>query len=710
MTRFFYSFESHNLPVGSGSRTLDPAPEDWLTLSEHINRSQIDLRELSDLLRRQLLPLPFRLAICTEDNRKGQLADTVTPTCHPIADRRLCDSRCIQQWEDLIDLAMVSGRPQIHCCAQGFLGFAIPLPGNKPTPACLLGGGVRLRQPVTADAAGAAPGQPIQDKIPVLPGATRAEAQRLADEIARQLPQLLDQQLQKLSLAHISERLSATREIVRELACCTSAAEAISMVSEALVVLFDLPRVIFIMQQAGRQPAVHTAPGLEPADVTVDDGRLAEFFNYSGTGPLKLSGKDLAEFLTGQKSHRGLLFPLRENAEKIGLLLVLDIEPHPRDQALIELLAGRLAARLLHLRQEAMLRRERHLSTRLLAMISGLALADNREKFHQELLEMSAELINATSGSLMLFDEQEQKLLIAAAKGMSPPLSRSMAIPLGKGIAGRVARGDTPLLVNDIERDSRTATPNRPRFRTKSFISLPLRDDRRLIGVLNLADRQDGPCFTEADLSLVLNFACQAMPILDRIIETERIEQLEKLAMTDPLTGLYNRRFLDARLEEEISRSQRQGKPFSLILADLDNFKLYNDICGHIAGDRALCRVATVMNSVSREMDVAIRYGGEEFCLILPITGKKEAFFAAERLRQAIEAAVFPGETNLPLGRMTISAGIATYPDDGTSMHALLSAADLALYRAKELGRNRSISSSPAKSGSHPERVQLSRS
>jgi diguanylate cyclase (GGDEF)-like protein len=184
-----------------------------------------------------------------------------------------------------------------------------------------------------------------------------------------------------------------------------------------------------------------------------------------------------------------------------------------------------------------------------------------------------------------------------------------------------------------------------------------------------------------------------------------QIEQLEKLSMTDPLTGLYNRRFLEARLEEEINRSQRQGKPFSLIIADLDNFKYYNDICGHLAGDKALRKAAASMRRVAREMDVVVRYGGEEFCLILPATGRKESFFVAERLRRTIEAESFPGETNLPLGRLTLSLGIATYPDDGATMNSLLAAADLSLYQAKELGRNRSVSSSGTPAGAPPSRL-----
>jgi diguanylate cyclase (GGDEF)-like protein len=407
--------------------------------------------------------------------------------------------------------------------------------------------------------------------------------------------------------------------------------------------------------------------------------------------PLILFGDELTDFLPGLKGQSAQIFPLQESGRDVGLLMVLDVDLHLRDQALIELLAGRLASRLLRLRQDEELLQERHFSTRMVCMISTLALADNREELFNGLFDMSSELADATSGSLMLFDEHSQSLHVAVARGMSPPLARTMAVPLGEGIAGRVARNGLPLLVNDIERDNRVATPNRPRFRTKSFISLPLKNQGRLVGVLNLADKRDNSSFTEADLHLVQSFAGQAVLMIDRAAVLERAGQLEQLTVTDPLTGLYNRRFLEERLEEERSRSQREGQSFSLILADLDNFKIYNDICGHLAGDKALRKAAKLMRRSAREMDLVVRFGGEEFCLILPNTSKKESLFVAERLRRAIEADIFPGETNLPLGRLTVSLGIASFPDDAEVTHDLIHAADLALYRAKDLGRNRTV-------------------
>jgi diguanylate cyclase (GGDEF)-like protein len=279
---------------------------------------------------------------------------------------------------------------------------------------------------------------------------------------------------------------------------------------------------------------------------------------------------------------------------------------------------------------------------------------------------------------------------------MNKALAKAMTVTFGEGIAGHVAKSGFPMVVNDIERDKRVAYRNRPRFKTKSFISLPLVSEERMIGVLNLADKTNGSSFTEQDLDRVKNFTGHAVPMIDRAAILEKAGKFEQLSITDPLTGLYNRRFLEKRLQEEFSRGERQNQNFCVILADLDNFKMYNDICGHLAGDKVLCKAASLLRRTAREMDVVARYGGEEFCIILPGTSKKESVFVGERIRRTIETESFPGESHLPLGRLTISLGIASFPADGVTSNELIHAADLALYRAKAMGRNRLVLFEPS--------------
>lgn len=179
-------------------------------------------------------------------------------------------------------------------------------------------------------------------------------------------------------------------------------------------------------------------------------------------------------------------------------------------------------------------------------------------------------------------------------------------------------------------------------------------------------------------------------------------KELEREAVTDPLTGLYNRRFLMERLRSEVESLERYGGVCSVVMLDLDHFKTYNDSHGHVAGDEVLEQLAWVCLNEARDADVVTRYGGEEFTLVLPDTPWREGVEAAERLRRAVEEAAFDGEGVLPRDRLTVSLGVAGYPDHATTADGLIQMADRALYRAKEAGRNcvRSASESQLSFGS----------
>lgn len=162
-----------------------------------------------------------------------------------------------------------------------------------------------------------------------------------------------------------------------------------------------------------------------------------------------------------------------------------------------------------------------------------------------------------------------------------------------------------------------------------------------------------------------------------------------KRSITDGLTGIYNRRYFDELLLQEIARSERYGGSFALLMIDIDEFKAYNDAHGHLEGDRALQQVAFLLKRCARKTDLLARYGGEEFALIMVEAKREEAFLVAERLRAAIEEAHLEGEKPILLARLTISIGIAAYPTDATSARELVARADEALYAAKARGKNR---------------------
>jgi diguanylate cyclase (GGDEF)-like protein len=187
---------------------------------------------------------------------------------------------------------------------------------------------------------------------------------------------------------------------------------------------------------------------------------------------------------------------------------------------------------------------------------------------------------------------------------------------------------------------------------------------------------------------------------LDTINETLRKqnEELERLSLTDGLTGLSNRRFLVQRLNEEASRSRRANHAFTVLMADVDHFKKYNDAFGHPAGDEVLKKVASILRESAREVDCVARYGGEEFCVMLPETPASAALVVAERIRTRIAAEQFPGQ------KITVSIGVASLPDNGDTPEAVIAVADEALYQAKGEGRNRVVQSrQPAHAPPPPE-------
>lgn len=165
--------------------------------------------------------------------------------------------------------------------------------------------------------------------------------------------------------------------------------------------------------------------------------------------------------------------------------------------------------------------------------------------------------------------------------------------------------------------------------------------------------------------------------------------ELAELALRDPLTGLPNRRFFEDQLREELARVARYGGPCSVAMVDVDNFKEYNDALGHVAGDRVLRELARLLAENTRETDVAARFGGEEFALILVQTPIEKAWDVVERLRRNVERHAFPNEDVLPGGRLTISAGVATASEKAVPPEELVEKADEALYAAKSAGRNR---------------------
>jgi diguanylate cyclase (GGDEF)-like protein len=190
---------------------------------------------------------------------------------------------------------------------------------------------------------------------------------------------------------------------------------------------------------------------------------------------------------------------------------------------------------------------------------------------------------------------------------------------------------------------------------------------------------------------------------LKKRIRQQRVE-LERLARFDSLTGLFNRRSLMERLDQEVRRAARYGPPLCVIMADLDEFKLVNDFHGHIVGDRVLARTADIVRTTVRATDVAGRYGGEEFCIILPETDTEGTRWFAERLRVRVAEVVYRGELDKTF-RVTCSLGVAALDSRQPTAEAILQSADRSLYRAKNSGRNRVCVDGESEAADAPRRL-----
>ena len=249
-----------------------------------------------------------------------------------------------------------------------------------------------------------------------------------------------------------------------------------------------------------------------------------------------------------------------------------------------------------------------------------------------------------------------------------------------EALIGRAVSEQSPVRVEDLAPGS--AAGDIGEFR--SLLAVPITGDDRAAGAIAVLGRAPGQ-FSEHDQELLWTLASYAT---FAIRNAQLYRATQQLAITDGLTGVYNRRYFQRQLENELRRAPRYAFATSLIILDVDHFKAFNDGNGHLLGDQVLRSMAQILKDSVRETDVVARYGGEEFAVILPETGHEVALAVAERIRSKIRAHVFTGKGQKP-ARMTASLGIASHPTSETTPEELIDRADKALYKAKNLGRDR---------------------
>ena len=324
---------------------------------------------------------------------------------------------------------------------------------------------------------------------------------------------------------------------------------------------------------------------------------------------------------------------------------------------------------------------------KLMERISDLIEVFTRTRNLEAVLSEAVRVLQASLGVsllvLQLYEEEGGRFTLSIEEG-------GQGIDLGDDLRTDVIQHGRSRLINQLPAD---AHPTLVGAGYTALMVAPLGRGRRAtdrsIGLIAALDRA-GREFTGRELSLLAHFARHAGLIIEN---AQLYSRAEHLAQHDGLTDLFNHRAFVETLGTEIDRARRIDGPVSLIMADIDNFKRYNDAHGHPQGDRLLRHIARILRENTRQRDIVARYGGEEFVIILPVTGRYGARRVAESIRAAVERAPFEGEDKS--GPVTITLGVAVFPEDAASAEQLIQRADDALYRGKSQGKNRVCWSSP---------------
>jgi diguanylate cyclase (GGDEF)-like protein len=301
------------------------------------------------------------------------------------------------------------------------------------------------------------------------------------------------------------------------------------------------------------------------------------------------------------------------------------------------------------------------------------------KKLQHMILEIVVKVINAEKGSLMLLDEAEQTLNIGVAVGLSEEVTKSTRLEIGESIAGYVVQTRHPLFIKDVESDQAFLALKKTNVKTGTLMCVPLLAKDKLLGALNVSDSKANT-FAEKDFELFISLANQAAIAIENA-------RLYRYAVTDEMTRIYNHRYFQQRLDEELMRATRYDNRISLLILDVDHFKNFNDTYGHPEGDRVLKMVAKLIERSVREVDIVARYGGEEFVVICPEKNGEGSLTPAERIRSSV--AEYDFRINGKPAPITVSLGIACFPDQAKSKEELIQKADFALYYSKQHGRNR---------------------
>lgn len=290
------------------------------------------------------------------------------------------------------------------------------------------------------------------------------------------------------------------------------------------------------------------------------------------------------------------------------------------------------------------------------------------------IIRFTKDIIDTDCIELYLYNEANKQFELEAAYGSNK--KKRITVPYGEGVIGNAAELKIITTRESLLSISKKADD-------QIFLGAPIMFRNRLIGVLGIGKIKSSTGDEKRLIAMIADLAGVSLQ------NCERLSSAQEEANTDALTGLYSRKYFAERSLDEAQKAISYNFPISIFMFDIDHFKKYNDNNGHAEGDYLLKELARLLKENTRGLDVIARYGGEEFIVLLPNTDKKGAYLYGEKIRSLIESTPFRHREKQPLGFVSISGGVATFPLDGDTIESIIKLADAALYKSKEAGRNR---------------------
>ncbi|ATB33536.1 sensor domain-containing diguanylate cyclase [Melittangium boletus] len=398
-----------------------------------------------------------------------------------------------------------------------------------------------------------------------------------------------------------------------------------------------------------------------------------------------------------------LAVPIIEGGGLVRGVLIADRHTHnpfsDDDEKLLTTIAAEVLRSIEVERVMTYIRKTRDEKDRFFRAIEELNRAGSPEQVFLAVLESARQLAGLDFSAVTIVSEVEGKRVHKVARmlgvGSAGKAIEGTTFPDNNGLVANVVRYGAPLPGRDLKAmDRQVIFDEETQVRGLAALKIfPLTAGDRILGTLVAGSRRK----TALDHDVLRMLEVIAMQAAQAVLRAQLYEQMERMATTDGMTGLYNNRTFQAKADEMLAHSRRYGRKCSLVLTDVDHFKSVNDTYGHLTGDQVLKGVARILKQQARDTDIVARYGGEEFAILMPETDPKGAKVIAERIREAIKAEVFQTEMG-PL-KVTLSLGIATAPDHGVDKLVLVEQADQCLYYAKRHGRNQSVTVAEAQGG-----------